>query len=169
MTTDTTMRLNSLAPVPGSVQEKKRVGRGIGSGFGKTAGRGHKGQKSRSGGGVRPGFEGGQMPLQKRVPKFGFYSRIGSTTEEVRTAELNKIEGGVINLVTLEKANIIRRNTKRVKIMLSGDVTAAVTVEGLGVTKGAKAAIEAAGGKVIEAVEKPKGKKVKTVKKEASA
>jgi large subunit ribosomal protein L15 len=154
-----TMQLNTLAPVPGSVQEKKRVGRGIGSGYGKTCGRGHKGQKSRSGGSVRPGFEGGQMPLQKRVPKFGFYSRIGSTTSEVRTSELNKVEGEIINLVSLEKANVIDRNTKRVKIMLSGDVTKAVTVEGLGVTKGAKAAIEAAGGKVIEAEVVVRGKK----------
>ena len=157
----TIMRLNTLAPVPGSVQEKKRVGRGIGSGFGKTAGRGHKGQKSRSGGGVRPGFEGGQMPLQKRVPKYGFFSRIGNVTEEVRTSELNKVEGGVINLETLEKANIINRNTKFVKIMLSGDVTTAVTVEGLGVSKGAKAAIEAAGGKVIEAEVRAPAKKTK--------
>jgi len=157
----TIMRLNTLAPVPGSVQEKKRVGRGIGSGFGKTAGRGHKGQKSRSGGGVRPGFEGGQMPLQKRVPKYGFFSRIGNVTEEVRTSELNKVEGGVINLETLEKANIINRNTKFVKIMLSGDVTTTVTVEGLGVSKGAKAAIEAAGGKVIEAEVKAPAKKTK--------
>lgn len=155
------MQLNTLAPVPGSVQEKKRVGRGIGSGFGKTCGRGHKGQKSRSGGNVRPGFEGGQMPLQKRVPKFGFYSRIGSTTSEVRTSELNKVEDGIINLVSLEKANVIDRNTKRVKIMLSGDVTKAVTVEGLGVTKGAKAAIEAAGGKIIEAEVPTPGKKTK--------
>ena len=154
-----TMQLNTLAPVPGSVQEKKRVGRGIGSGYGKTCGRGHKGQKSRSGGSVRPGFEGGQMHLQKRVPKFGFYSRIGSTTSEVRTSELNKVEGEIINLVSLEKANVIDRNTKRVKIMLSGDVTKAVTVEGLGVTKGAKAAIEAAGGKVIEAEVVVPGKK----------
>ena len=150
-----------MAPVPGSVQEKKRVGRGIGSGFGKTAGRGHKGQKSRTGGGVRPGFEGGQMPLQKRVPKYGFFSRIGNVTEEVRTSELNKVEGGVINLVTLEKANIINRNTKFVKIMLSGDVTTAVTIEGLGVSKGAKAAIEAAGGKVIEAEVRVPAKKTK--------
>jgi len=157
----TIMRLNTLAPVPGSVQEKKRVGRGIGSGFGKTAGRGHKGQKSRTGGGVRPGFEGGQMPLQKRVPKYGFFSRIGNVTEEVRTSELNKVEGGVINLVTLEKANIINRNTKFVKIMLSGDVTTAVTIEGLGVSKGAKAAIEAAGGKVIEAEVRVPAKKTK--------
>ena len=157
----TIMRLNTLAPVPGSVQEKKRVGRGIGSGFGKTAGRGHKGQKSRTGGGVRPGFEGGQMPLQKRVPKYGFFSRIGNVTEEVRTSELNKVEGGVINLVTLEKANIINRNTKFVKIMLSGDVTTAVTIEGLGVSKGAKAAIEAAGGKVIKAEVRVPAKKTK--------
>ncbi len=155
------MRLNTLAPVPGSVQEKKRVGRGIGSGFGKTAGRGHKGQKSRTGGGVRPGFEGGQMPLQKRVPKYGFFSRIGNVTEEVRTSELNKVEGGVINLETLEKANIINRKTRFVKIMLSGDVTTAVTVEGLGVSKGAKAAIEAAGGKVIEAEVRVPAKKTK--------
>ena len=101
------MRLNTLAPVPGSVQEKKRVGRGIGSGFGKTAGRGHKGQKSRTGGGVRPGFEGGQMPLQKRVPKYGFFSRIGNVTEEVRTSELNKVEGGVINLEPSKKPTLL--------------------------------------------------------------
>lgn len=157
-----TMRLNTLAPVPGSIQEKKRVGRGIGSGLGKTGGRGHKGQKSRSGGRVRPGFEGGQMPLQKRVPKYGFYSRIGSTTAEVRTGELNRIEGEVVNMETLEAANVIDRNTKRAKIMLSGDVTRALTVEGIRVTKGAKAAIEAAGGKVVEpAPEAPKGKKTK--------
>jgi len=155
------MQLNTLAPIPGSIQEKKRVGRGIGCGNGKTCGRGHKGQKSRSGGKVRPGFEGGQMPLQKRVPKYGFYSRIGSTTSEVRTSELNKVEGEVINLESLEKANVIDRNTKRVKIMLSGDVTKAVTIEGLRVTKGAKEAIEAAGGKVVEAVVATPGKKTK--------
>ena len=156
------MQLNTLAPVPGSVQEKKRVGRGIGSGFGKTCGRGHKGQKSRSGGSVRPGFEGGQMPLQKRLPKYGFYSRIGSTTAEVRSAELNKIEGDLVTLETLEKANIIDRNTRRVKVMLSGDVTRALTVEGLSVSKGAKAAIEAAGGKIVEAAAPaPKAKKAK--------
>jgi large subunit ribosomal protein L15 len=163
------MQLNTLAPVPGSVQEKKRVGRGIGSGYGKTCGRGHKGQKSRSGGSVRPGFEGGQMPLQKRVPKFGFYSRIGSTTSEVRTSELNKVEGGIINLESLEKANVIDRNTKRVKIMLSGDVTKAVTVEGLGVSKGAKAAIEAAGGKVVVVEAPAPGKKTKKKAAEKTA
>ena len=161
------MRLNTLAPVPGSVQEKKRVGRGIGSGFGKTCGRGHKGQKSRSGGKVRPGFEGGQMPLQKRLPKYGFFSRIGSTTAEVRTTELNRVEGELVNLETLEKANVIDRNTKRVKIMLSGDVTKAVTVEGIRVTKGAQAAIEAAGGKVTEI--EPAAPKAKKEKKAANA
>ena len=166
-----TMRLNTLAPVPGSVQAKKRVGRGIGSGLGKTAGRGHKGQKSRSGGKVRPGFEGGQMPLQKRVPKYGFFSRIGSTTAEVRTSELNKVEGELVNMETLEKANVIDRNAKRARIMLSGDVTKAVTVEGIRVTKGAKAAIEAAGGKVVEIVEpvKPASKKKKNTGKKSAA
>ena len=145
------MRLNTLSSAPGATHAKRRVGRGIGSGLGKTCGRGHKGQKSRTGGSVRPGFEGGQMPLQKRLPKFGFFSRIGSVTAEVRTSELSKVDADVINLETLEKANLIDRNVKRVKIMLSGDVTKAVTLEGLRVTKGAKAAIEAAGGKILEA------------------
>jgi large subunit ribosomal protein L15 len=144
------MRLNTLSPAPGSTHAKKRVGRGIGSGLGKTSTRGHKGQKARKSGNVRPGFEGGQMPLQKRLPKFGFYSRIGSVTAEVRTSELNKVEGNLINLETLEKADIIDRSMLRAKIMLSGEINKAVTVEGVAVTKGARAAIEAAGGKVIE-------------------
>ncbi|HHX83346.1 MAG TPA: 50S ribosomal protein L15 [Pseudomonadaceae bacterium] len=142
------MHLNTLSPGPGSRQAKKRVGRGIGSGLGKTSTRGHKGQKARKSGHVRPGFEGGQMPLQKRLPKFGFYSRIGAATAEVRTAELAKIEGDVVNIAALEKANIIDRNIKRAKIMLSGDVAKAYTIDGVGVTKGARAAIEAAGGKI---------------------
>lgn len=145
------MELNKLSPIAGSTHTRKRVGRGIGSGLGKTGGRGHKGQTSRSGGTVRPGFEGGQMPIQKRLPKFGFTSRIGLTTTEVRTSELNKIEGDVVDLVSLEKANIIDRSIKRAKIMLSGEVTKPVTVQGIRVTKGARAAIEAAGGKVVEA------------------
>ena len=144
------MRLNTISSVPGASSNKKRVGRGIGSGNGKTAGRGHKGQKSRTGGGVKPGFEGGQMPLQKRLPKFGFSSRIGIVTAEVRTSELNKVDAEVIDIAALEKADIINRNIKRVKVMLSGDVTKAVTVKGLRVTKGARAAIEAAGGKIEE-------------------
>jgi large subunit ribosomal protein L15 len=142
------MRLNTLSPAPGSTHAPKRVGRGIGSGLGKTSTRGHKGQKARKSGHVRPGFEGGQMPLQKRLPKFGFYSRIGSTTAEVRTSELNKIEGNLVNIETLEKANLIDRSVARARIMLSGDITRSFTVEGIVVTKGAKAAIEAAGGKV---------------------
>lgn len=142
------MRLNTLSPAPGRTQSKKRVGRGIGSGVGKTAGRGHKGLKSRSGGSVRPGFEGGQMPMQKRLPKFGFTSRIGRVTAEVRTSELNLVEGEVVDLDTLKQADVIGINMKRAKIFLSGEVKKAVTVKGLAVTKGAKAAIEAAGGKV---------------------
>ena len=155
------MRLNTLSPAPGSKHATKRVGRGIGSGLGKTSTRGHKGQRARKSGNVRPGFEGGQMPLQKRLPKFGFYSRIGSATAEVRTSELGKIEGSVVNLETLEKANVIDRSILRARIMLSGPVTKAVTVEGIAVTKGARAAIEAAGGKVVEkAVEKAVEKNV---------
>lgn len=144
------MRLNTLSPAPGSTHSKKRVGRGIGSGVGKTAGRGHKGQKARSGGSVAPGFEGGQMPLQKRLPKFGFSSRIGRVTAEVRLNELNLIEGEVVDLETLKQADVIGSHIKRAKIFASGEVKKAVTVKGLAVTKGAKAAIEAAGGKVEE-------------------
>jgi large subunit ribosomal protein L15 len=142
------MRLNELSPGVGRSKSAKRVGRGIGSGLGKTCGRGHKGQKSRSGGRVRPGFEGGQMPLQLRLPKYGFTSRVGLVSAEVRTAELNKITGSVVDLDTLKQADVINLNVKQVKIFLSGDLTKAVTVKGIAVSKGAKAAIEAAGGKV---------------------
>lgn len=144
------MRLNTMAPADGHKTAARRVGRGIGSGFGKTAGRGHKGLKSRSGGSVRPGFEGGQMPLQKRLPKFGFTSRISRVTAQVRTSELNLIAGDVVDIQALKDANIITENILRAKVFLSGDVTKAVTIKGLAVTKGAKAAIEAAGGKVEE-------------------
>lgn len=144
------MRLNTLSPAPGSTKNRKRVGRGIGSGIGKTGGRGHKGQKARSGGSIRVGFEGGQMPLQKRLPKYGFTSRIGRVTAEVRLAELNKVDGDVIDLATLMAADIVQRNIKRAKIVLSGELKKAVTVKGLAVTKGARAAIEAAGGKIEE-------------------
>ncbi|HEY7884752.1 MAG TPA: 50S ribosomal protein L15 [Cellvibrionaceae bacterium] len=144
------MRLNTLSPAPGSTHSKKRVGRGIGSGLGKTAGRGHKGLKSRSGGTVKPGFEGGQMPLQKRLPKYGFTSRIGRVTAEVRLSELNLVDGEVVDLETLKQADVIGANIKRAKIFASGEVKKAVTIKGLSVTKGAKAAIEAAGGKVEE-------------------
>ena len=145
------MELNNLSPAAGSTKAKKRVGRGIGSGSGKTSGRGHKGQKARTGGSIRPGFEGGQMPLQMRLPKYGFSSRVGRITAEVRTAELNKVDADIITVEALRKAGLITVRIKRVKVMLSGEVTKKVTLEGIGVTKGAKAAIEKAGGKVIEA------------------
>ena len=142
------MRLNSLKPAPGAKRDAKRVGRGIGSGVGKTAGRGHKGLKSRSGGTVKAGFEGGQMPLQKRLPKYGFTSRIGRTTAEVRLLELNRVEGDVVDLETLKAADLIKDDVKRVRVFLSGEIARAVNVRGVTVTKGAKAAIEAAGGSV---------------------
>ena len=142
------MRLNRLQPAAGSKTDRKRVGRGIGSGFGKTCGRGHKGQKSRSGGYHKVGFEGGQMPLQRRLPKVGFSSRVSLSTAEVRLGELAKIDGDVVDLEALKKANIVTRTVKRAKIFVSGNIDRAVTVKGINVTKGAKAAIEAAGGKV---------------------
>jgi large subunit ribosomal protein L15 len=142
------MRLNTLSPAPGSRPGPKRVGRGIGSGLGKTSGRGHKGQKSRSGGRVRPGFEGGQMPLQKRLPKYGFTSRVSRTTAQVRLGELNAVEGGVVDLETLRSADLINGSITRVRVFLSGELNKAVTVRGLAVTKGAREAIEKAGGKV---------------------
>jgi len=142
------MRLNSMSPGEGSKREKRRVGRGASSGWGKTSGRGQKGQKSRSGGGVRPGFEGGQQPLKQRVPKFGFRSRIGLVTAEVRLGELNAVEGDVVDLESLLKANLITASIKRARVMLSGEVNRPLTVQGVAVTKGARAAIEAAGGKV---------------------
>ena len=144
------MRLNTLSPAPGRVQTGKRVGRGIGSGLGKTCGRGHKGQKARKSGNVRPGFEGGQMPLQKRLPKFGFSSRISRVSAEIRTSELNAVNADVIDLAALRAAGLVNASILRVKIFLSGEITRAVTVKGLAMTKGAKAAIEAAGGKVEE-------------------
>lgn len=142
------MKLNTLSSSSGARVTGKRVGRGIGSGLGKTCGRGHKGQKSRSGGRVRPGFEGGQMPLQKRLPKYGFESRIGRVTAEVRLAELNKVDGDTVDLEALKAADVVSQNIKRAKVFLSGELKKAVTLKGLAVTKGAKAAIEAAGGKV---------------------
>ncbi len=142
------MRLNTLSPAPGSRKDAKRVGRGIGSGVGKTAGRGHKGQKSRSGGSVKPGFEGGQMPLQKRLPKYGFTSRISRSTAQVRLGELNRVEGDVVDLAALKNADLVNENITRARVFLSGELTRAVTVKGLAVTKGAREAIEQAGGKV---------------------
>jgi len=142
------MRLNTLSPAPGSRKNTKRVGRGIGSGHGKTAGRGHKGQKARSGGSVRPGFEGGQMPLQKRLPKYGFSSRIARTTAQIRVSELNAIAAEVVDLEALKAADLVKDNVTRARVFLSGELDKAVTVKGLAVTKGAREAIEKAGGKV---------------------
>ncbi len=144
------MELNTLKPAPGSKTTPKRVGRGAGSGLGKTSARGVKGQKARSGGGVKPGFEGGQQPLQRRLPKFGFRSRIGLATAEVRLSELAKVEGEQVDLSSLKAANLVAKSKKRARIVLSGGVDRAFTVVGVTVTKGARAAIEKAGGKVLE-------------------
>ncbi|GMQ88947.1 MAG: 50S ribosomal protein L15 [Gammaproteobacteria bacterium] len=142
------MRLNTLKPAAGSRPQGERRGRGIGSGLGKTGGRGHKGQKSRSGGFHKIGFEGGQMPLQRRLPKVGFTSRVSRVTEEVRLSELKLVEGDNVDLATLKAARVIKQSTLYAKIMLSGEIDRALTVSGIGVSKGARAAIEAAGGKV---------------------
>ena len=144
------MRLNTLSPALGSRKNAKRVGRGIGSGVGKTAGRGHKGQKSRSGGKVRPGFEGGQMPLQKRLPKYGFSSRMSKTSAQVRLGELGAVDADVIDLEALKAADLVKDDATRARIFLSGELNKSVTVKGLAVTKGAREAIENAGGKVEE-------------------
>lgn len=144
------MRLNSLSPAPGSRKDGKRVGRGIGSGYGKTAGRGHKGQKARTGGMVSPGFEGGQMPLQKRLPKYGFSSRVSRTTAQLRLSELAGVTGEIVDLQALKNADIVRNDVERVRVFLSGDIGRAVTIRGLRVSKGAREAIEQAGGKVEE-------------------
>lgn len=142
------MRLNTIKPAEGAKKASKRVGRGIGSGSGKTCGRGHKGQHSRSGGYHKVGFEGGQMPLHRRVPKFGFTSRKALITAEVRLHELNKVSADAIDLAALRKFNLINSRIKHVKIIASGKLTKPITVRGLKTTKGAQAAIEAAGGKV---------------------
>lgn len=142
------MQLNSLKPAPGSTKVAKRVGRGIGSGLGKTGGRGHKGQKSRSGGKPMVGFEGGQMPLQRRLPKFGFTSRKGRFSAEVRLDELQKLDADVIDLDVLIKADVVPARTRQAKVILSGEISRVITLKGVKATKGAKAAIEAAGGQV---------------------
>ncbi len=142
------MRLNELQPADGAKKDAERVGRGIGSGVGKTGGRGHKGQKSRSGGFHKVGFEGGQMPLQRRLPKFGFRSRLSRETSKVRLHELAKVAGDVVDLRSLKSAGVIPSTAKRARVFASGAIDRAVTVKGLKVTKGARAAIEAAGGSV---------------------
>lgn len=144
------MQLNTLKPAAGSRHARKRVGRGIGSGLGKTCGRGHKGQKSRSGGRVRPGFEGGQQPLQMRLPKFGFNSAKARITAEVTLSEIAAVEADVIDMQALIDADVLKGTMKRAKVILSGSIEKSVTLKGLRVTKGARAAIEAAGGKIEE-------------------
>ena len=144
------MKLNAIAPAEGAKKERRRVGRGIGSGLGKTAGRGHKGQKSRTGGFHKVGFEGGQMPLQRRLPKRGFVSLTKADTAHVRTSELAKVKADVIDLLSLKAAKVISGNARAAKIYLSGDIARAVTVQGVLLTKGARAAVEAAGGKIVE-------------------
>ena len=145
------MSLNELKPAAGSRRPARRVGRGIGSGSGKTCGRGHKGQKSRSGGWHKVGFEGGQMPIQRRLPKFGFTSRVSRFYAEVRLNELAKVDGNDVTIEALVAAGVVPKQTKTAKIMLSGSIDKPVTVKGVRVTKGARAAIEAAGGSVAEA------------------
>ena len=144
------MRLNELKPAPGSKTPRKRLGRGIGSGLGKTSGRGHKGQHARAGGFHKLGFEGGQMPLQRRLPKVGFTSRTARNYAEVRLSELAKVGAETIDLDVLKKANVVSRSIERAKVIASGEISTPVTLRGIAVTKGARAAIEAAGGKIEE-------------------
>jgi len=149
MSSEIKLTLNGLSPAKGSKPSKKRVGRGIGSGLGKTCGRGHKGLTSRSGGRVKAGFEGGQMPIQRRVPKYGFTSRKSLVSAEVRLSELNKLEGDV-GLEMLKQAGILRKNVKFAKVVLSGELSRRINLQGIKATKGAREAIEAAGGSVVE-------------------
>ena len=158
------MELNNLKPADGSKRPRRRVGRGIGSGLGKTAGRGHKGQKSRSGGFHKVGFEGGQMPLHRRLPKRGFTSR--KRVEEVRLSDISRLNGDQVNLEVLRQAGIVTIHAELAKIVLAGKISKKVSVTGLRITKGAKAAIEAAGGSVVDFVDPVRPRKLP--KKEAS-
>ncbi|VEB33573.1 50S ribosomal protein L15 [Legionella sainthelensi] len=144
------MNLNSLSPDPGSRRPKKRLGRGIGSGLGKTSGKGHKGQKARAGGYHKINFEGGQMPIQRRLPKMGFKSRVGRTVDQVCLSELAQLSNDVIDINVLKEAGIVSRSIKDVKVILSGELTTAIKLKGLRVTKGARATIEGLGGSVEE-------------------
>jgi large subunit ribosomal protein L15 len=142
------MRLNNISPAPGSKKSRLRVGRGASAGQGKTCGRGVKGQRARKGGYHKVGFEGGQMPLQRRLPKMGFRSKVAPTVAEVRLSELAKVTGDLIDLAALKAANVVPEQALRARIVASGEFARAVTVKGVHVTKGARAAIEAAGGKI---------------------
>lgn len=144
------MKLNTIQPAEGAKHAKRRVGRGIGSGLGKTAGRGHKGQKSRAGGFHKVGFEGGQMPLQRRLPKRGFVSLAKGRNAEVRLSEIAALPVNEIDLLTLMQANLISQHSLSAKVVLSGEIARKVTLKGVSATRGAKAAIEAAGGSVTE-------------------
>ena len=144
------MELNSLKPSLGSTKNRKRIGRGTGSGHGKTATKGHKGQKARSGGSIKAGFEGGQMPLQRRLPKRGFVSLTNARNVEVRLSEINDLPIDEIDLLSLMQANLVTQHALSAKVILSGEITRKVVLKGVGATKGAKAAIEAAGGSVAE-------------------
>jgi len=156
------MELNTLNPVPGSKKARRRVGRGIGSGLGKTAGRGHKGQKSRSGGFHKVGFEGGQMPLHRRLPKRGFISH--KFTDEVRSCDLALVKAGTVDLNALKAAGLVGIHAEQAKVVLNGELKSKVSVVGLRVSAGAKAAIEAAGGSVGEFVPEVRGRLKKKVK-----
>ncbi len=145
------MKLNSIGPAPGSKKTRTRVGRGASAGQGKTCGRGVKGQRARKGGYHKVGFEGGQMPLQRRLPKIGFRSALARRTAEVRLSDLNKVEGGMVDLAALKAASLVPADALKAKLVLSGECKGKYTVSGIGVTKGARAAIEAAGGKIVEA------------------
>ncbi len=144
------MNLNTLSPDPGSRPSKKRLGRGIGSGLGKTSGKGHKGQKARAGGYHKINFEGGQMPIQRRLPKMGFKSRVGKTVDQICLNELEKITAEVIDINALRQAGLINSNIKAVKIILSGELTKAIKLKGLRVTKGARSVVESLGGSIEE-------------------
>jgi large subunit ribosomal protein L15 len=144
------MELNTIKPAQGARHPSKRVGRGIGSGLGKTAGRGHKGQKSRAGGFHKVGFEGGQMPLQRRLPKRGFFSLTAAKNVEVRLSALNKLPVDDVDLLTFKQAGLVRADALSAKVILSGELTRKVNLKGVGATRGAKAAIEAVGGSVAD-------------------
>ena len=158
-----TMNLNTISD-EGSSKKRKRVGRGIGSGHGKTSGRGHKGQKSRSGGNIRPGFEGGQMPLQMRLPKFGFSSRVNNYSKELNVKNLNGMD--VVNLKTLKEGKLISKSVQKVKIFGNTKLDSKITVEGISVSKGAKESIENAGGKVVDAIQIEEAQTAKIVNKD---
>ena len=158
-----TMNLNTISD-EGSSKKRKRVGRGIGSGHGKTSGRGHKGQKSRSGGNIRPGFEGGQMPLQMRLPKFGFSSRVNNYSKALNVKNLNGMD--IVNLKTLKEGKLISKSVQKVKIFGNTKLDSKITVEGISVSKGAKESIEKAGGKVVDVIQKEEVQTAKKVTKD---